>query len=430
MILSRFIIYILILTSATFLYAQDEQASIQEKAIREEKLDTIFSTVSVEDYSLEEKQNFFKSIQLQLKDSYTLNPIDLSLIKKLLDKQHHLFPDERKSYIDLATYFDRMHQDDKVFEYSKISLEKDNIIYKDPENRFIASAYTYIGRYYLENKEYKQAYEVLSKAIIEKTSLVTPFYYMGNTCFQLKKYRECQNNYTYAFTRDISQAYPIDYFFFGIALHKNGFTDKAKDMLGVGCIQYPNEQGMHLNLAYIYREQDKLIEAYLEFYTEQILFGTESAFYQTAEVNLKNTEGLIGLRKDDREINTLKNLIAWEIDFNKNDYQKALTDIQNAKQSFEKYNFALYFLEYLTYFYIGNYEQALEKIEYIQDKTKNVAITYISKYETLVKLGKTKEAKENFDIAINLDPNNWKVHQILNASKHATGQQNKVNEIK
>ena len=428
MILSTLIVFVIALTSPSFLYSQDAPAPPQPLTVDEETLDSIFSIDSVNEYSFEDKKELFDSVQIQIKNAYALKPINLNLIKSLVDKQQRLFPDERKSYIDLAVYFDKINNEEKIFKNSNKALEKDNIIHQDNQNRLIATAYTYIGRYYLENQKYEQAYEALSKALVEKTALAAPFYYMGNTCFHLKDYRECQNNYTYAFSRNIKIAYPIDYFFFSIALHKNGFTDKAREMLKIGCEQYPNEQGMHLNLGYIYREQDKLIEAYLEFYTEQLLFGPDSEFFKTAEINKKTTEKLIALRKDTRETNTLINIIQWETAFNKNNYKKAEEGITSALKNFDEYNFALSFLQYLTYFYMGNYEKALKTIEHIEEKTLNAAITYISIYETCSKLGDTKKANENLEQALRLDPNNWKTQQVLGIQKNQEGKSEKTKD--
>lgn len=414
----KILISILILTYSTFIYAEKKQYPAPPPAPDEQVLDKIFSIDSIKNYCADKKQKLFNSIQTQLQDAYAATPLNLLLIKSLVDKQQCLFPDERKSYIDMAAYYDKSDKSQKMFEQCKTALTKDNVFYKDQENRLISTAYTLIGRHYLEHKKFEDAYNALSKALVEQTPLVNAFYYMGNTCFQLKKYRECQNNYTYGFTRDIKLAYPIDYFFFAIALHKNGFTDKAQQMLEIGCQQYPNEQGLRLNLGYIYREQDKLIEAYLEFYAEQILFGPQSQFFQPAKTAKKMDEKLISLRKDEREMKTLKNITAWELSFNKNNYEKAITDIKNAKTNFGKYNFSLYFLEYLTYFYMEDYDTALKKIEYIQKKTFDTALTYISQFEIYSKLGDNKKANKYLEQALRLDPDNWRVLKILNSSKN------------
>ncbi len=343
----------------------------------------------------------------------------LELLNALCAKQVALFPTEKKVFIDYATFYLSTNDNKNMFEMAKQSLSKINFFYQEKDNLLTTTAYTIIGKYYLEDKQPDKAYENLAEARDLASRLVLTYLLLGNSCFQLKKYDECVSSYYIAFSTLPEQAQPIDYFFYGVALHKTNHTDKAKEILELGCSRYPNAEGLHLNLGYILRQMDKLIEAYFEFHMEKILFGWESTFYKTAEYNIRMTEEFIGLQGNERAKNILKHLKEWDTLLSREDFDKAIEKIKIVRDEFGASHWVLDLFLEQTYRQAGKYNEAISVLNTMQLAYPGIANTFIEKSQIYMALDDKENALTALKLAHQLSPENYKVQNILDKIKAA-----------
>ncbi|MDX9702151.1 MAG: hypothetical protein RBU23_03800 [Candidatus Auribacterota bacterium] len=370
-----------------------------------------------------QKQRIFNSIQRILGIIQNNPETTPDLLKSLTAKQIALFPQERKAYLDAASVYMKFNDMKKMHQFTIQSLSKQSQLYTGDQSRLEATAYTMMGQYLLETKQFPRAYEALNKALILEKSIALPFFLMGNVCFQLNKFEECQNAYSIGFITDIDAAYPVDFFFYGAALHRNGFTDKAKEIFEIGCYRYPNEQGLPLNLGYVLQQQDKLIESYLEFFREQIIFGPQGTFNKAAQFNIDMLSDLIPRRNDPREVQILNHINRWDTLMTQEKFEQALEELQKAVDLFADYNWTLNFFLQMNYMQLNRYSDAVEVLENMNARNPHVVINYIELAKAYMFQDNTDKASEYFAKARNASPDNWKLKQMEQSFQNAFQQE-------
>jgi len=379
----------------------------------EELADNLLGIESIKNYDDQTKKSTFGEFQQIIGKLIAKTDKENQLLAALCEKQIGLFSDEKKPYIDFATYYYKFKDYKKASFYASKSVDKKNQFFANKDNINEIWAYTIIGQNYLEEEKFEDAYANLSKAIIAGKKVALPFYLMGNTCFRLKKYTESANFYTMGFTTDPNQAYPLDFFFFAVSLHKNGLTEKAEEILKAGCFRYPNSEGMHLNLGYVYREQDKLIESYLEFQTEKLLFGSGNTFYKAADYNIGMTADLITKRNDPREIKVFNSIINWDKLCGEQKYDQALAEIISAKKEFGENSWIINLFLEQTYVNLKQYDQAIKLLEEMERMNPGVSHTHLELGLIYSITNNKEKSDDHYKKAYRLAPDNWKVKEIL-----------------
>lgn len=361
-----------------------------------------------------QRQRLFDTIQRLISIAQMDRTTYITLLEALTEKQLKLFPDEKKSYVDAATVHlkaDRMQQ---MHDVAKAGLSKPCVYYTGDKGPLDASLLTMIGQYLVEKREYKKAYAVLSKAVTMEQQIPLAFYLLGNAAYNLGKFDECQNAYSFGVMNDIEPAYPLDFYYYAKALHHNGFTEKAEKILNVAMYRYPNEPGLPLNMGNMLLEQNKLIEALLAFYREQLIFGQGGRFFPAAKAAIDMTEDLIERRNDPREKTVLQHLNQWNTYMERTEFDKAAAEIKKAVEVFGSYNWTLMFFLYMAYLHNQQFGEARQVIESMNRIDPGVVIHYIALAEINVGLYNLQDAREWIDKAREADPDNWKLKEFEN----------------
>lgn len=379
----------------------------------EELADNLLGIESLKNYDEKTRKSTFNEFQKIIGSLIARAERESALLNALCEKEISLFPDEKKSYIDIATYYYKLKNYEKASQYAKKSIDKKNSYSENKDNINEIWVYTIIGQNYLHEKKFEDAYENFKKAIIAGKKISLPYYLMGNTCYKLKKYVESANAYTVGFTMEPNDAQPVDFFFFAISLHKSGLTKKAEDLLKAGCYRYPNAVGMYMNLGYVYLEQDKLIESYLAFQTEKLLFGPESTFFKPADYNIGMVADLINRRKNSREMKIFNNIVNWDKLSGETKYEQALAEILSAKKEFAANSWIINLFIEQTYMKLKKYNEALSILDEMDRMNPNVSHTYLELGLVYALLNNKEKSAEFYKKAYNLDPVNWKVKEML-----------------
>lgn len=395
----------------------ENESQVSSVPKQEEIAADLLAMETVSTVPVKEQQRIFDRFQSLIGPLLAKPHQKLELLRTLCEKQIALFPLERKAFIDFATFYFNIDNTRKMFEMADASLSKTNFFHKDPKNLLEIVAYTLRGKYFVDKKEYNNAYTSLMNARDKGSNIALTFLLLGNVCFHLKNFQNAVLYYNAAFNIDARQAQPIDFFFYGISLNKDKKLDLAEQILNLGCARYPNAEGMHLNYGYILRQEDKLIEAYLEFHMEKLLSGVEGRFYKTAEYNIRMTEQLIKLRKNQREQTILEHLSQWDALFNEKKYDAAIKEIKAAKKELGTSHWVLNLFLEQTYRKAGQTEKALAILNQMSLETPGVADTFLERCEIYLDLKDTKNAVNNIRLAYRLAPNNWRVKRFVEKIK-------------
>ncbi|MCP5462118.1 MAG: tetratricopeptide repeat protein [bacterium] len=395
---------------APFLFAQDHIRLSDED---EELVVQLLSLPDIKRLKPPEQKRIFEQMQHLIGMVQKATILNDELLKNLCEKQCIFFAYEKKAYIDLATYFYRKDDFQNTVSNAQKALSAENIFYSDPQNQLDVTAYTYLGQHALENEKLLDAYNFLSQALVRNSQIVLPYFLMGNTCFKLKKFSESIEAYTKAFSLDPTPAYPIDYFFFALGLHKAGYPEKAEQILLLGILAYPNEEGLHLNRGFVLREMNNLFLALLEFQMEMFLLGPEGRFYQSAHTNAMATEKLILQRNDVHEMELFGHIIKWRQYMDGKKYPLAIDELLALKQSLGSSHWVINFYLEQAYFLIEDYEKAQKVLDEMETTNPGIVLTNLLLADVYLRMANIEQAKNYYSRASAIAPDNFRVKELF-----------------
>jgi len=404
------ILVIFIALFPVLLFAQSDKDQLGKT--EEKYAEEIFSLEHIDDFSPGKQREIFNKIQYLIGFLQRRQGTSKKLLVSLCEKQVEFFPDERKSYVDMANYHYVCDDMKSAYEFAGESLKKKDHLYRGDVNKPIVSTYIIIGQYHLENNEYQKAYDSLKEIMWTTTALSRPFFLMGNACFKLEKFQESMNAYSVGFLIDPNDAYPIDYYFYSIVLSKFDSLDKAEKFLEAGITMYPNRDGLRFELANVLVKKNRFIGAYAEYHAENIIFGENGRFYKKTQIAINMLEKVIPSQKNDREIKILWHITNWNKFISEKKYDDALIEIETILKNTKKPCWLFNLFLQQTYVLLNRYEDALSVLDKIRMEMPGFSHTYIMIGEIYLKMNKPERALRNFSKANGLDPDNWKVKLV------------------
>lgn len=285
------------------------------------------------------------------------------------------------------------------------------------------AGYTNLGKALLLTGKAQDATQPLFKAIALGPTHAAALYLLGQAYVQLDQPQNALRNLERAYELKPDDAEPHDLVNLVDLLYDQGRYDKVVRVASQGCKRLPVAQGLRFYWALCLIKADHRADAYFMLQHELLVGGEKSKYSEPAGRKLRELSDQARANPKEKQNHLIVLCVAGLQSMPAN-YDKAIEYFERAIKESGQENAILELFIGEACAGLKRYPDAIKHFQKATEVDPGLAAAYIELGDMLLKDGKPLEADRAWRTAILLDPENWKVKQLIEKA-HRQAEKNK-----
>jgi tetratricopeptide (TPR) repeat protein len=386
-------------------------AESQEETLRD-RVTELTQVGSLQDGNAQERKAVFDRFQDVLAQVMEEGDVDLGLTLTLGARR--LFPEEAKVHIDAGSFLLWNGRIDEARKAFRTALDKKSRLYPDPDGTLRTLALNNLAAILIEDGEVKQALSYLEDSRQREPDRAQTYFLLGTAHLESGEPEKAITFYARAVELDPAAGTSVDYVRYATCFRKTERNARAREVLEHALRVHPLEPALHYYLGASYYDDDRLLEAYCELQTEFYIHRRDSPVYQQTLDLLRQVLERGREREADGEVYRypeLERVIrAQEVVRERPEaaarlFEGAIPDSLATP--------ILYVFVGEAFFAAENPERAAAAFEKAIGGNPYLVPAYLDLARTYKALGRTDDARAATGRALLLDPENWKIVEVI-----------------